>query len=43
MVKEYLETMGVPQNAIARAIGIAPPAIDEIVHARRSITPAPAA
>ena len=32
--------MGVSQNAMARAIGVAPRAINEIVHGRRSITPA---
>ena len=32
--------MGISQNAMARAIGVSPRAINEIVHARRSITPA---
>ena len=40
LLKEYLEPMGISQNAIARAIGVAPRAINEIVRARRSITPA---
>ena len=40
LLNEYLEPMGISQNAMARAIGVAPRAIDEIVHARRSITPA---
>ena len=31
--------MGISQNAMARAIGVAPRAINEIVHGRRSITP----
>ena len=39
LLKEYLEPMGISQNAMARAIGVAPRAINEIVHARRSITP----
>ena len=39
-VKEYPEAMGTSQNAMACAIGVTPRAIDEIVHARRSITPA---
>ena len=39
LLKEYLEPMGISQNAMARAIGVAPRAITEIVHARRSITP----
>ena len=32
--------MGISQSAMARAIGVAPRAINEIVHGRRSITPA---
>ena len=39
LLKEYLEPMGISQNAMVRAIGVAPLAINEIVHARRSITP----
>ena len=40
LLKEYLKPMGISQNAMARAIGVAPQTINEIVHARRSITPA---
>ena len=40
LMEEYLKPMGISQNAMARAIGVAPRAINEIVHARRSITPA---
>ena len=40
LLKEYLEPMRISQNAMARAIGVAPRTINEIVHARRSITPA---
>ena len=40
LVKEYLEPMRISQNAMAGAIGVAPRAINEIVHARRSIIPA---
>ena len=40
LLEEYLKPMGISQNAIAFAIGVAPRAINEIVHARRSITPA---
>ena len=40
LLEEYLKPMGISQNAMARAIGVAPWAINEIVHARRSITPA---
>lgn len=40
LLQEYLKPMGISQNAMARAIGVAPRAINEIVHAKRSITPA---
>ena len=40
LLEEYLKPMGVSQNAMARAIGVAPRIINEIVHARRSITSA---
>ena len=40
LLEEYLTPMGISQNAMARAIGVAPRAINEIVHGRRSITPA---
>ena len=40
LLEEYLKPMGISQNAMARAIGVSPRAINEIVHARRSITPA---
>lgn len=39
LLEEYLIPMGISQNAMARAIGVAPRAINEIIHARRSITP----
>lgn len=39
LLEEYLEPMGISQNAMARAIGVAPRAINEIVHGRRGITP----
>ena len=39
LIEEYLKPMGISQAAMARAIGVAPKAIYEIVHARRSITP----
>ena len=39
LLEEYLKPMGISQNAMARAIGVAPRTINEIVHARRSITP----
>ena len=40
LLEEYLTPMGISQNAMARAIGVPPRAINEIVHGRRSITPA---
>ena len=39
LLEEYLKPMGISQNAMARAIGVAPRAINEIVHGRRAITP----
>lgn len=39
LLEEYLQPMGISQNAMARAIGVAPRAINEIVHSKRSITP----
>ena len=40
LLEEYLKPMGISQNAMARAIGVAPRAVNEIVHGKRSITPA---
>ena len=40
LLEDYLKPMGISQTAMARAIGVAPRAINEIIHARRSITPA---
>ena len=39
LLEEYLKPMGISQNAMARAVGVAPRAINEIVHGKRSITP----
>lgn len=39
LLEEYLIPMRISQNAMARAIGVAPRAINEIVHGKRSITP----
>ena len=39
LLKEYLEPIGISQNAMARAIGVAPRAINELVHGKRAITP----
>ena len=40
LLEEYLKPMGISQNAMARAIGVSSQAINEIVHGKRSITPA---
>ena len=40
LLKEYLKPMGISQNAMARAIGVTPREINEIVRGQRSITPA---
>lgn len=39
LLEEYLIPMGISQNAMARAIGVSPRAINEIIHGRRTITP----
>ncbi|MGI9558062.1 MAG: HigA family addiction module antitoxin [Thermodesulfobacteriota bacterium] len=39
MLKDYLEPKGISQNYIARAIGVSPRAINQIVLCKRSITP----
>lgn len=39
LLEEYLQPMGISQNAMARAIGVSPRAINEIVLGKRSITP----
>ena len=40
LLEEYLQPMGISQNGMPRAIGVSPRAINEIVHGKRSITPA---
>lgn len=40
LLEEYLKPMGISQNAMARAIGVAPRAINEIVLDKRALTPA---
>ena len=39
LLEAYLTPMGISQNAMARAIAVAPRAINEIVLSRRVITP----
>ena len=36
--EDYMTPMGLTQNALARAIGVPPRRINEIVHGRRAIT-----
>lgn len=40
LIKEYLKPMGISQNAMACAIGVAPHEFNKIVRGQRSITPA---
>lgn len=39
LLEEYLKPLGLSQNAMGRAMGVSPRAINEIVLGRRSITP----
>ena len=36
--EDYLDPLGISQNALGRALGVSPRAINEIVHGKRSIT-----
>lgn len=38
LLDDYLTPLGISQNALGRALGVSPRAINEIVHGRRSIT-----
>lgn len=38
LLDDYLIPLGISQNALGRALGVSPRAINEIVHGRRSIT-----
>ena len=40
LLEEYLKPLGISRNAMARAIGVPPRAINGIVLGKRSITPA---
>jgi addiction module HigA family antidote len=40
LLEEYLQPLAISQNAMARAIGVPPRAINEIVLGKRGITPA---
>lgn len=39
LLEEYLKPMGISQNAMARAVGVPPRAVNEIVLGKRAITP----
>ncbi len=39
LLKEYLEPLGISQNALGRALGVSPRAVNEIVLGRRGISP----
>ena len=40
LLEEYLKPMGISQNAMARAVGVSPRVINEVVQGKRSSTPA---
>lgn len=40
LLEEYLKPLGISRNAMARAIGVPPRAVNEIVLGKRPITPA---
>lgn len=39
LLEEYLQPLNLSQNAVGRALGVSPRAINEIVLGKRSITP----
>ena len=38
LLEEYMKPMGLTQNALARALGVPPRRVNEIVHGKRAIT-----
>jgi len=38
LLEEYLKPMGLSQNSLAKALGVAPRRINEIIHNKRDIT-----
>ncbi|EDY18412.1 plasmid maintenance system antidote protein, XRE family [Chthoniobacter flavus Ellin428] len=38
LLQEYMKPMGLTQNALARALGVAPRRVNEIIHGKRAIT-----
>ena len=41
LLEEFMKPMGITQNALARAIGVPPRRINEIVHGRRAVPRTP--
>ena len=37
--EEFLKPLGLSQNALARALGVPPARVNDVIHGRRSITP----
>lgn len=38
LVEDYMKPMGLSQNAVAKALGVPPRRINEIVHGKRAVT-----
>jgi addiction module HigA family antidote len=38
LLEDYMKPMGLSQNALARALGVPPRRVNEIVHGKRAIT-----
>jgi addiction module HigA family antidote len=38
LLEDYMKPMGLSQNALARAIGVSPRRVNEIVHGKRVVT-----
>lgn len=38
LLEDYMKPLGLTQNALARALGVPPRRVNEIVHGRRAIT-----
>lgn len=38
LLEDYMKPMGLSQNALARAIGVPPRRVNEIVHGKRAVT-----
>ena len=38
LLEDYMKPMGLTQNGLARALGVAPRRVNEIIHAKRAIT-----